>query len=82
MMKKLIENYSKPTPRKWRKRGDVSMMIVLFLWLAEDFIKDIPDGFLTEAQTLLAIKAIGAIGIMYKAWTNTKFDPTQYTGKV
>jgi len=66
-------NYKKPTPPKWRKRGDISLLIS-FLLLVIDFIMtwagDIPG--LTEHQAFYLPKILALVGIFIKFWTNTK----------
>lgn len=72
----MLSNYHKPTPKKWRLRGDTAILISLVLWLMEDFITTAPVDFMSPELSHWIIKGIGAIAMIFKFYTNTKFDPT------
>jgi uncharacterized membrane-anchored protein len=72
----MLSNYHKPTPRKWRLRGDTAILISLLLWVLEDFFTSAPESFLSPDVTHWIIKGIGAIAMIFKFYTNTKFDPS------
>ena len=73
-MRKFIENYAKPTPKKWRRLGDFAIVAIPVI----------------EAQLALypmeihpVLKwGITTILILFKLYTNTKVEANLYEGKV
>jgi len=72
----MLNNYNKPTPRRWRYKGDTAVLIALVLWLAEDFVAAAPESIMSPEMAHWVVKGIGAIALLYKFYTNTKFDPS------
>ncbi len=65
-MKKLIENYKKPTPPIWRKIGDYALFSIPIL---EAQFAMLPDD--VEISPILKW-SITTVLILFKAWTNTR----------
>ena len=69
-MKKLIKNYYKPTPGKWRKLGDALLACALFVGagglMAFDQLKEVYSSH----ELKLIIGASIALGIIGKFLTN------------
>ena len=71
-MKKLIENYGRPTPPFWRKVGDFALFLIPILeaqWLA------LPEAVSVDP---LVKWSITTLLIVFKAWTNTRVDNNHY----
>jgi hypothetical protein len=73
-MKKLIENYKKPTPSKWRKIGDIAMFAIPIIELQFQTLPIEIDPTLKWGITTFLI--------LFKAYTNTKVEANIYEGKV
>ncbi len=70
MMKKLIENYKKPTPEIWRKIGDAALISIPII---EAQIAVYPN----EIDPIIKW-GITTFLILFKVWTNTKIDKNIY----
>ncbi len=69
-MKKLIENYKKPTPANWRRIGDLALMSIVII---EGQLAVYPN----EIDPLIKW-GITTVLILFKAWTNTRIDKNIY----
>lgn len=63
-----IENYKKPTPVKWRKRGDFAILAAIIINLIRPLLGDNPE--LLEAFNELAPNLISALLMLFKLWTS------------
>lgn len=73
-MKKLVQNYSKPTPPLWRKLGD-------FALIAIPVIEAQWTTFPIEVNPLIKW-SITTLLILFKLYSNTKVESNHYEGKV
>jgi hypothetical protein len=73
-MKKLIENYKKPTPPKWRRIGDIALFAIPIIELQFQTLPIELDPLFKWAVTTFLI--------LFKAYTNTKVEANHYEGKV
>lgn len=73
-MRKLIENYKKPTPIKWRKIGD---MVLLAIPVLELQLESLP----VQINPMLKW-SITCFLVLFKLYTNTKVEANHYEGKV
>ena len=73
-MKKLIANYKKPTPIKWRKIGDIAMFAIPIIELQFQSLPIEIDPILKWGITTFLI--------LFKAYTNTKVEGNIYEGKL
>jgi hypothetical protein len=73
-MKKLIENYKKPTPSKWRKIGDIAMFAIPIIELQFQTLPIEIDPTLKWGITTVLI--------LFKAYTNTKVEANHYEGQI
>jgi hypothetical protein len=71
-MKKIIENYNKPTPIIWRKWGDLALFLIPVL---EAQFNMMPVDDSIESQWLKW--GITTFLVLFKAYTNTKTDESK-----
>jgi hypothetical protein len=60
---KIIENYKKPTPPKWRKAGDFALIALPVLEAQLNTMPDINEWYKWTLMTTI---------ILFKLWTNTQ----------
>lgn len=75
ILKQTWTNYHLPTPNKWRKRGDWSLiasMIILIFDFAIETIQNAPG--LTENQIYYWAKLLSLFLIIFKFWSNTHVE--------
>ena len=67
---KIFKNYSKPTPLKWRKRGDFAVITAIIM----NFIKPIMDSNPTMAEDVdkLIPSIISILALIFKLWTSSR----------
>ena len=68
-LKKHIHNYKQPTPIKYRKMGDLALIILVTL---QGIIAAAPSNILNEKQAFWIGSIITILTVMFKFWTNTK----------
>ena len=66
-MKRIIENYGKPTPPEWRKVGDLAMFMIPVI---EAQFATMPES--DNVQLAWFKWAVVTLLVLFKAWTNTK----------
>ena len=66
-MKKLVENYRKPTPNKWRRIGDAALVLAIAI---EPAIQTMPIEDMEVKNWLVWGFSTGLI--LFKFWTNTR----------
>jgi hypothetical protein len=62
---KIIENYKKPTPPKWRKAGDFALIALPVLEAQLNTMPDINEWYKWTLMTTI---------ILFKLWTNTQVE--------
>ena len=72
-MKHLIENYKKPTPKKWRKIGDFALILIIVLEAQLNAMPIVNEWAKWGIATAL---------IAFKFWTNTRTDKNIYEGEL
>lgn len=72
-IKKLVEDYQKPVPEKWRKIGDLALFLIP---VVEAQIAMMPESINPWAKW-----GITTFLILFKAYANTKVDTNVYEGK-
>lgn len=65
-MKKLIDNYKKPTPAKWRKIGDTCLLAAIAV---EPMVQSMPLA--DEAMKAWIAWTFSTALILLKFWSNT-----------
>jgi len=68
-LKKHIDNYKQPTPIKYRKMGDLALIILVTL---QGIIAAAPSNILNEKQAFWIGSIITVLTVIFKFWTNTK----------
>jgi len=68
-LKKHIEDYNKPTPSKYRKMGDLALIILVAL---QGSIAAAPATVLNEKQSFWIGSILTILTVIFKFWTNTK----------
>jgi hypothetical protein len=71
-MKKLIENYNKPTPVRWQRIGDFSLLMIPAIM---ETIHELP---IDPAAQLWSMKVAGLLMVVVKFWTKTKVETNRY----
>lgn len=66
---KIVENYKKPTPKKWRKMGDVALLLAITI---EPAIQSMPLANLYAKEWI--VWGFSTCLILFKFYTNTKAE--------
>ena len=74
--KKLWIDYKKPTPEKWRKRGDYALLMLATIQVA---IAGAPIEVLSIRQSYWLSLILTLVGTTYKFWTNTHTEDENNT---
>lgn len=64
--KEMIANYNKPTPKRWRRIGDYTMLVTMFLQA------NVPALPISATVKVYVLIVLGFVGMSIKFWTNTK----------
>lgn len=64
---KIVENYRKPTPKRWRKMGDVALLLAITI---EPAIQSMPLSNVFAKEWL--VWGFSTCLILFKFYTNTK----------
>lgn len=65
-MKRTIENYSKPTPIKWRKIGDYILVLQVLI------TAQAPAWPIADNIKVWIVSGVNFLGTSIKFWTNTR----------
>jgi len=66
---KIFKNYSKPTPLKWRKRGDFAVITAIIMTLFKPLIDSNP--IIADEAEKLVPSVISVVMLLFKLWTST-----------
>ncbi len=68
-MKRIVKNYQQPTPPKWRKIGDMALLLAIAI---EPSVQSMPLDNLVIKQWLSW--SFTTALIIFKFWTNTRIE--------
>lgn len=63
----MVENYKKPTPKKWRDRGDAALLTAIAI---EPIIQSMPLSNIVAKEWV--VWGFSSALILFKFWTNTR----------
>lgn len=66
---KIFKNYSKPTPLKWRKRGDFAVITAIIMTLLKP-VMDSNPSLVDEAEKIVP-SIISVVMLLFKLWTSS-----------